>query len=116
MTDRSINRPGYLLGGTGAAPAEQQRRTFLQSDPGLTPYTDRKAARFEDAPLDLETIVKIQQMACDGKRRDEIYLILRDVSMEQIGRVLDPNDENSAKPSRQEYANVGYAKVKARFR
>jgi len=81
----------------------------------LETYTDRKLARFEDAPLDIETIVKIQNMDCEGKKRDEILRVLgsQGVTMEQIARVLDPKDE-SGKPRRQERANVGYADLKGR--
>jgi hypothetical protein len=84
----------------------------------LQTYTDRKLARFEDAPLDLETIVQIQCMACAGKRRDEILrdLAPRGITMTQIARVLDPHDESVSTPRRQERAGVGYAKMKGRFR
>jgi hypothetical protein len=81
----------------------------------LETYTDRKLARFEDAPLDIEMIVKIQNMACEGRKRDEILREIgsQGVTMEQIARVLDPKDE-SGKPRRQERANVGYADLKGR--
>jgi hypothetical protein len=80
----------------------------------LQTYTDRKLARFDDAPLDIETIVEIQRMDCEGKKRDDIQreLASRGVTMEQIMRVLNPEPAER----RQERANVGFADVKGRLR
>lgn len=80
----------------------------------LQTYTDRKLARFDDAPLDIETIVEIQRMDCAGKPRDEIAraLAARGVTMEQIIRVLNPEPAER----RQERANVGFAGMKAWLR
>jgi hypothetical protein len=82
----------------------------------LAPYTDRKLMRFEDAPLDLETIVAIQRMACEGKRRDEILARFGagGVTMTQISRVLDSPDEAPKPNRRPARAVVGYAALKGR--
>jgi hypothetical protein len=112
MTDRSITRPGYLLGGSGAPRQEQEPRRFIAGNDAPQTYTDRKLARFDDAPLDIVTIVEIQRMDCAGKSRDDIYRALagRGVAMEQIIRVLNPEPAEG----RQERANVGYANMKGR--
>lgn len=83
----------------------------------ILPYTDRKLERMEDLPLDIDTIVSIQQMDCAGKTRDEIYDALADqgIGMEQISRVLDSAPERGVNP-RQQRANVGFAAQKTRFR
>jgi hypothetical protein len=80
----------------------------------LQTYTDRKLARFDDAPLDIETIVEIQRMDCAAISRDDILKALapRGVTMEQIMRVLNPEPVER----RQERANVGFADVKGRLR
>lgn len=115
MTARDFSRPGFLLGGFQREPTSPLERRFIQSGDARLPYTDRKLQRTEDAPLDIATIVKIQQMACDGMKRDDICraLMNRRVTLEDVSRVLDASDESN-RPRRQERANVGYAGFKRR--
>lgn len=86
----------------------------------ILPYSDRKYSRPESMPLDLNAIVQIQGLACDGKSRDAIYAAMahRGVSMAQIARALDPKDEevDARRKRLPQRANVGHAKMKERFR
>jgi hypothetical protein len=83
-----------------------------------TPYTDRKLARNDDAPLDVETIVAIQRMACEGKRPHDIYTAFADqgVTMDQVMTLIDPPAEraDAARSRRPQRANVGFAGFKGR--
>jgi hypothetical protein len=84
-----------------------------------TPYTDRKRARGDRAPLDDKTLVAIQCMDCAGKRPHEILEVLahhEGVTMERIMSLLDPADEqaDTRKVRRQKFAEVGFASFKGR--
>lgn len=97
-----------------ASPAMADR-FFPLSD--HTPYSDRKHQRDGEAFLDMETMIAIQRMACEGKRPGEILDVYasQGVSMEQIMRLIDPPAERAdGQGRRQERANVGFASFKGR--
>lgn len=84
----------------------------------LQPYSDRRRAVHERERLDIGTITQIQRMGCEGATFDQIYHEFSriGVTVEQIRRVLVPRDEEPGKtPRRQEKANTGFAKIKARL-
>lgn len=84
-----------------------------------TPYSDRKHMRVDDAPLEMEVIVAIQRMDCEGKRPHEIYEAFTSqcVTMDQIMALIDPPDEraHAGQHRRHDRAGLGHAAIKAGF-
>src|SRR5258708_6432121 len=79
-------------------------------------YSERqRQAQLEDQPLDLGTIVRIQQLAGRGYDVDRIVAELAPhrIPRETIIRVLTPSEQAAPRrPHRPERANVGYERVK----
>jgi hypothetical protein len=84
--------------------------------PQVPAYSDRKREReFDDEPLPIEVVTKIQQLACYGRTVDEIAHALAGhrIARDDIVKVLEPSESATPRqPYRPQRANVGYAHLK----
>lgn len=117
MTDRSINRDGYLLGGGAGEPASAKpKRAFINGGEGPMPYSDRKM--MGDKPYwanDTERgndIVTAKCLACEGKTIDEIAVEMN--LPHHVVRQFVAPPENGRETKRQAMATVKYGHLKGR--
>lgn len=82
----------------------------------IAPYSDRRGEReFADAPLPIEVVTRIQQLACRGYDVDKIVaeLAAHRIARDDIVKVLEPSESATPRqPYRPQRANVGYAHLK----
>lgn len=111
MADRSVNRPGYLLGGRAGEFKPLVERTFLDGSQAPVKFSETKAERdtLKPEPWPIEQMVTAQQMKARGHTATQVAAAVNR-TVDDVKASVDAMPK--ATSSRQARAHVGFAGAK----
>lgn len=111
MADRSVNRPGYLLGGRAGEFKPIEKRTFLDASQAAVKFSETRAERdaLAPEPWPIEQMVTAQQMKARGYTATQVAAAVNR-TVDDVKASVDAMPK--ATGARQARANVGFAGAK----